>query len=125
MTKLKWSFLKAIMNEIGFCEKWINWIMTCFSTVYYAFNINGEKLGRVKPGKGIRQGDPLSHYLFLVCAEGFSNLLKQTTIRNKIIGVKISRDGPFVSHLFFVDDTVIFCNATLMDANEVLGVLRK
>ena len=73
--RVEWQFLKAIMENMGFCSKWIGWIMSCISTVTYSFNNNGEHKEYITPSRGIRQGDPLSPYLFLMCSEGFSNLL--------------------------------------------------
>ena len=99
--RVEWRFLEAIMKKMGFCNKWINWIMSCIATVTYSFNINGEHRGFVTPKRGIRQGDPLSFYLFLLCSEGMSNVLKKAEASKKISGLKISRRGPSITHLFF------------------------
>nr|XP_027124324.1 uncharacterized protein LOC113741027 [Coffea arabica] len=109
--RVEWHFLKAMMLKMGFCAKWVHWISRCMETVSYSFNCNGEVKGFVKPGRGIRQGDPLSPYLFLICSEGFSNLLQRSTEDRSLKGVKISRQGPSITHLFFADDSLIFCGA--------------
>ncbi|XP_071902137.1 uncharacterized protein [Coffea arabica] len=109
--RVEWSFLEAIMQKMGFQYRWINWIMECVRTVSYSFNINGEVKEYVIPTRGIRQGDPLSLYLFLLCSEGFSNLIRQAAQTRKISGMKISRQGPSITHLFFADDSLIFCKA--------------
>lgn len=101
------------MGKMGFCKVWINWIMECISTVSYSVNINGEKKGYIKPTRGIRQGDPLSPYLFLICVEGFSSLLKLAKDRHKISGMKIAKEGPCLTHLFFADDSLISCKANV------------
>lgn len=72
---VEWSFSAAIMRKMGFCEQWINLIMASLSSISYSFNVNGRKVGYVMPKRGIRQGDPFSLYLFILCAEGFNNLL--------------------------------------------------
>ncbi|XP_027152248.1 uncharacterized protein LOC113752330 [Coffea eugenioides] len=109
---------------MGFCSKWINWIHSCLKTVSYSFNCNGEVKGFATPEKGIRQGDPLSPYLFLICSEGFSNLLKRAEESKRIQGLKISRLGPVLTHLFFADDSIIFCKANKNEAVEIMKVLK-
>ena len=107
--RVEWHFLRAMMTRMGFCDKWVNWISRCLETVSYSFNCNGEVKGFVKSGRGIRQGDPLSPYLFLICSEGFSNLLQRSAENKNLKGLKISRQSPNITHLFFVDDSLIFC----------------
>ena len=122
--RVEWSFLEAIMQKMGFQYRWINWIMECVRTVSYSFNINGEVKEYVIPTRGIRQGDPLSPYLFLLCSEGFSNLIRQAAQTRKISGMKISRQGPSITHLFFADDSLIFCKANKDQATELMRVLQ-
>ena len=108
-----------------FCNKWINWIMSCITTVTYSFNINGDHKGFVTPQRGIRQGDLLSPYLFLLCSEGLSNLLKKAEGEKKITGMKISRRGPSITHLFFADDSLIFCKAESNQVKELMHLLER
>ncbi|XP_027172745.1 uncharacterized protein LOC113772350 [Coffea eugenioides] len=99
-------------------------ITSCLKTVNYSFNCNGEIKGFVTPGRGIQQGDPLSPYLFLICSEGFSNLLRKAEENRSITGLKISRQGPLLTHLFFADDSLIFCKANKQEADEIMKVLK-
>lgn len=122
--RVEWRFLEEIMKKMGFCRKWVNWIMTCVSTVSYSFNINGEPKDYVLPKRGTRQGDALSPYLFLLISEGFSNLLDKAQRQMKLSGVKISRAGPPITHLFFADDSMIFCKANAAQAEEVMQILK-
>nr|XP_027071881.1 uncharacterized protein LOC113696703 [Coffea arabica] len=108
---------------MGFCEKWIKWIMKCISTVSFSFNINGECKEYIETERGIRLGDTLSSYLFLICSEGFSNLLRRATQAGRMNGIKISRQGPSVTHLFFADDSLIFCRANSQEAKELRRIL--
>lgn len=104
------------LNKMRFYPAWINWIMCCVKTISFAFNVNGEKRVCALPQKGIRQEDLLSLYHFILCAEGFSRLIENSVHDRKISGVKISRRGPAVSHLFLAYDTLIFCKASLQEA---------
>nr|XP_027086544.1 uncharacterized protein LOC113708281 [Coffea arabica] len=123
--RVEWKFLDAMMEKMGYCTVWRKWIWSCLSSVTYSFNINGVPKEFVIPERGIRQGDPLSPYLFLLCSEGFSNLLKQAEGDKRITGIKICRNGPRLTHLFFADDSLIFCNAEKEEARELVQILRK
>lgn len=70
--QVEWPFLQGIMAKLGFPEKWISWVMSCVTTSSFFVLINGKPYGNIDPTKGIRQGDPLSSYLFLLCAEEFT-----------------------------------------------------
>ena len=76
-------------------------------------------MGNIKPTKGICQGDPLSLYLFQLCAMGLQSLIQQAKVDGHIRGVAICRNGPQVSHLFFVDDSVLFCRATEIKCKNI------
>ena len=80
-------------------------------------------MGNIKPTRGLRQGDPLSPYLFLLCAMGLQGLIKKAETNGDIRGVTIFRNGPRVSHLFFADDSVLFCQAKVEECQRVLDLL--
>ena len=108
---VEWEFLKKIMNHLGVDERLVKIIMSCLSSVSYSMLLNGQPVGNIKPSRGLRQGDPLSPYLFLLCALGLQSLIQKAKVNEKIKGVSICRNGPRVSHLFFVDDSVLFYRA--------------
>ena len=121
--RVEWLFVLKIMEKMGFCQKWRDWIFKCMSSVVYSFNLNGEKRGIVTPTRGIRQGDPLSPYIFLLVSEGLSRLLSSAMVRQEISGLKIAKHSPALSHLFFADDTLIFCKANKEEAAKVMKLL--
>ena len=84
---VEWAYLEAVMRRMGFHEKWISLIMMCVTTVEYSVLINGEAKGKINPTRGLRQGDPISPYLFLLCTEGLSAMLKKEERAGKIKGV--------------------------------------
>ncbi|KAL5863244.1 hypothetical protein ACOSQ3_000758 [Xanthoceras sorbifolium] len=102
---------ESMMAKLSFSNLWIRKIMHCISSVSYLYLINGEVRGFLKPSKWLRQGDHLSPYLFLLCAEGFSSLLSAAERSHVIRGISCWRGDPSVSHLFFVDDSLLFVRA--------------
>ncbi|KAL3839206.1 hypothetical protein ACJIZ3_023797 [Penstemon smallii] len=121
--RVEWDFLRAVMIRLGFDVRFVNLIMTCVSTVTYSFILNGTQIGFVKPERGIRQGDPLSPYLFLFCAESLSSLISQEENRGNLQGISVCEHAPCVSHLLFADDTLIFCQATTDAAIRIHNLL--
>ena len=89
--RVEWSFLQGIMQRMGFPEGWIKRVMGCVTTSTFSILINGKPFGNIHPSRGIRQGDPLSPYLFLLCAEGFTSLLEKAQLEGHIHGVSICR----------------------------------
>ena len=85
--------------------------------------VNGSPQGFFASSRGLRQGDPLSPYLFLLCAEGFSKLLKSASQNGSIQGVAAACKGPKLTHLFFADDSMLFCRARREDCNTLVEIL--
>jgi hypothetical protein len=121
--RVEWQFLLAIMHQMRFHQRVINLIAECLQTVSYSILINGEPQGFFRPFRGLRQGDPLSPYLFLLCTEGLHGLLKSAALSGAIHGVSISRTNPKLSHIFFADDSLLFCRANVHECQRVLDML--
>lgn len=68
--RVEWKFVMEIMRKMGFNDQWLEWIYMCISSVKYKFLSTGHEVGPISPGRGLRQGDPISPYLFLLCTEG-------------------------------------------------------
>ena len=107
--RLEWIFLQKIMEKIGFHSTWIGWILECIKSVTYSILVNGEAKDHIIPTRGIRQGDPLSPYLFLLCSKGLNGLIQHAVDEGEVEGVSLCRNGPKISHLFFADDSILFC----------------
>ena len=75
--------------------------MKCITSVSYQVLINGEAKGTIMPSRGLRQGDPLLPFLFILCTEVLISHIKQAEKDQKITGIKIARGSPVISHLLF------------------------
>ncbi|KAG7588745.1 Reverse transcriptase domain [Arabidopsis suecica] len=123
--RVEWSFLEGILLALGFDKKWISWIMGCVSSVSYSVLINGQPFGYIKPERGIRQGDPLSPLLFVLCTEALIHFLKKANSEGKAAGIQFNNAGPSVNHLLFADDTLLICKANKEECEEMLNCLSK
>lgn len=102
-------FIVAILNQFGFHPTWINWIRTCVTTVSYSLLINDQPTSFIRPTRGLRQGDPLSPYLFLLCIEILARRLTLMAYDKKSrLGVKPSPHGPLILALFFLQMIVYY-----------------
>lgn len=101
-----------MMIEMDFSSQWINLVMRCVLGVSYSLFTNGWQYGFFKPICGLRQGDPLSPYLFLLISKGLSSLLQKSIISNCFRGISIAPTSPIISHLFFADNSILSTSAT-------------
>ncbi|PHT46967.1 Protein transport protein-like, partial [Capsicum baccatum] len=118
--QVNWDF---ILRQIGFGERWIGWIKFCMSTVKFSVLINGSPGGFFNAHRGIRQGDPLSPFLFIIAMEGLNNMLNIAKEAGRIQGFEVSKvagNSVEITHLQYADDTLIFFGAE----EEQLMILR-
>lgn len=121
--RVEWDFLAAVMRRMGFTSRWVDLIMECITTVSYSIIVNGQPVGNFLPSRGLRQGDPLSPYLFLMCAEVLSTQLQQAEQMGLLRGVPTSPKGPRLNHLFFADDSLLFCKASVYEWQVLSNLL--
>ncbi|XP_074322870.1 uncharacterized protein LOC141659842 [Apium graveolens] len=123
--RVEWNYLAAELNKIGFDHKVVNLFMACISSVKYKVLHAGRNFGSITPSRGIRQGDPLSSYLFLLCIEGFTALIRKYESRGLIHDIKVAQRAPSILHIPFTNDCFIFCKASLESDNHVKEMLHK
>jgi hypothetical protein len=121
--RVDWEFLRKSMERLGFARRWIDWIMSCVTSVSYQVKFNGTLLDSFLPSRGLQQGDPLSPFLFLFVADGLSCLLQKEVSTNGIEPIKICRQAPGVSHLLFADDSLLFFKARGGQTSRIKEVL--
>ena len=110
-----WSFLLSVMGMMGFGEKWLRWMQWCISTTNFSILVNGTSLGFFQNSRGLRQGGPLSPYLFVIVMEALSCILRRAVSGGFLSACKVrvrGGEGAHVSHLLFVDDTLVFYGAS-------------
>ena len=99
--RVEWNFLEVLMEKMGFDHVWVRWIMACVSTVSFSVLLNGNSHGFIRPERGIRQGDSLSPFLFILCAEALVCKLNNSEGSGKLHGIKLTEACPSIHHLLF------------------------
>ena len=122
---LEWDFILAVLKAMGFDQKIVNLIYQCISTVQYTLLLNGTKSSTILPSRGLRQGDPLSPYLFILCADVLARLVNREVERGAIKGVKVSPGAAAISQLFYADDVILFYGAKISEVVVLLRCIEK
>ncbi|KAA0058980.1 uncharacterized protein E6C27_scaffold98G001710 [Cucumis melo var. makuwa] len=104
---LNWDFIDYVLGKKNFPNSWRKWIRGCISNVTYSVIINGRPQGRIKANRGLRQGDPLSPFLFVIAMDYFSRLLSHLEASGAIKGVSLNNNCN-ISHILFADDILLF-----------------
>ena len=99
--------------------------MKFITSVSYKFLHNGEEFGHVVPPWGLRQGDPISPYIYIMCAEGLSSIITRDEDVGLLHGCRIARGAPAISHLLFVDDCYLFFRANEGEADTMKNILQR
>ena len=119
--RLEWGFIRKVLNFFKFPPSFVDLVLECVSTSSLSILVNGGQLENFKPSRGIRQEDPLSPYLFIICMEYLSLKILEACDNNSWKAIKASRNGPAFSHLFFADDLLLCTEAS---SNCCLTIIR-
>lgn len=122
--RVELSFMKILLIKMGFYDKWVALMMKCMTIVSYSILINGKPFDIIHLSQGIRQGDLFSPSLFLLCTKGLHGLNNQASTSGHIKGISICRSVPRLSHLFFADDSILFCRAFVQECYYIQGLLK-
>jgi hypothetical protein len=121
--RLEWNFFRATLEAMNFPHTMVNTIMKCVSIVSFSILINANPTKPFYPQRGLRQGDPLSPYLFILCADVFSALISKAQSNKLIHGIKIAPRALEVTHLLFADDSLLFFRANEAEANKIKSII--
>ncbi|GJY49503.1 RNA-directed DNA polymerase, eukaryota, reverse transcriptase zinc-binding domain protein, partial [Tanacetum coccineum] len=122
---VNWKFLENALRLFGFHIKMVYWIMTYVTTPSYTICLNGERHGYFKGGRGLRQGDPLSPYLFTLIMEVFNMILHQEIIRNGRFKYHHGCKELEITHLCFADDLLVLCHGDINSVQVIKNALEK
>ena len=122
--RVEWNFLEILMEKMGFDRVWVRWIMACVSTMSFSVLLNGNSHGFIRPERGIRQGDPLSPFLFILCDEALVSFLNRAEEDGRLHGIKLATSCPAIHHLLFADDSILLCKTNRAEAEEIMACLR-
>ncbi|GJQ99829.1 reverse transcriptase [Tanacetum coccineum] len=121
--RVEWDFLLAVLRKMGFGDLWCNWICACLTTYELEFMVNGDYVGVIKPQRGLRQGDPVSPYLFIIIANVLSRQISRAMTLGTLSGIKMVRNCPLISHIFFADDSLFFLKASHSECGTLVSIL--
>lgn len=123
--RVEWDFLKNYLSRLGFHPIWVQWTMQCITTVSISVKFNGTQLQYFQPTRGIRQGDPLSPYLFILMANMLSTLIHQALLMGNLKGIQLNRWCLTLTHLFFADDAIFFLEGSSQECQELANILNQ
>ena len=110
---ISWNYLEWVLVQMNFPPKWRTWMRSCVMSASASILINGSPSSTFKLQRGLRQGDPLSPFLFNLVVEPLNLLIQKSVSRGLWSGIERSHNRTMVSHLQYADDTLVFCDPNI------------
>ncbi|KAJ0570205.1 putative RNA-directed DNA polymerase [Helianthus annuus] len=121
---LSWDFLDSILGQMNFPTRWIKWVMGIVTSAKASVLVNGSPTQEFTCYRGLRQGDPLSPFLFVIAMEALSGVLKKACSVGVFRGIKCASNGPLISHFLYADDVVFLGEWSGQNAMNLKRILR-
>ncbi|CAN1848719.1 LINE-1 reverse transcriptase homolog, partial [Linum perenne] len=122
---VEWDCLDQTLRALGFNDVWCGWIRACVQTVRFSVLLNGALTDQFYPSRGIRQGDPISPFLFILLTNSLSRLIQKGVSTGTLKRLKLNKRCPTLTHILFADDTILFGDASVSEADEILKTMRE
>eukprot|EP00253_Pinus_taeda_P005113 PITA_05113 len=116
---LSWRYLRMVLEAYGFERRWIEWIYNMISTPIFSILVNGIPMNTFNATRGIRQGDPISPFLFILTAKGLRGIIKRELREKRIKGLKPWGNNLAITHQQFVDDIMLFGEVTMKEVRMI------
>lgn len=121
--KMSWSFVRGAMDSLGFRSEWTNWIMATIEDPSFGIKMNGKLNTWIAGCSGLRQGCPLSPFLFVICAELLTRLINREVLAGGISGIRMSPSAAPITHLLFADDMLFFTKAIPGNCDRLMSTI--
>ncbi|GKE22393.1 putative RNA-directed DNA polymerase, eukaryota, reverse transcriptase zinc-binding domain protein, partial [Tanacetum coccineum] len=121
---IRWDFLDLVMEKIGFGSKWRSWIHGCLSNARSSVLVNGSPTNEFEIFRGLRQGDPLSPFLFILVMEVLHAITRKSVGLGLFKGASVGQGNLNISHLMYVDDVIFMGEWSHSNIQNLLRMLR-
>ena len=121
---INWKFLFRMLELMAFPSKWIDWIKGCLISGKGSILVNGSPTNEFRFKIGLRQGDPISPFLFIIALEVVDMFIRRAVDLGMFQGIKIGNDGPMLSHLCYADDVLFIGEWSIQNAVSLTRFLR-